>query len=37
MDLLCKRAEDLLNSVRFYAMLCDISDEAVTMAYNMMK
>ncbi len=37
MDLLCKRAEDLLNSARFYAMLCDISDEAVTMAYNMMK
>lgn len=37
MDLLCKRAEDLLGSVSFYAMLCDTSDEAVKMAYKMMK
>ncbi len=37
MDLLCKRAEDLLESVSFYAMLCDISEEAVKMAYDMMK
>lgn len=37
MDLLCRRAEDLLGNVSFYAMLCDTSDKAVKMAYDMMK
>lgn len=37
MDLLCQRAEALLSEVSFYAMLCDTSDEAVEMAYEMMK
>lgn len=37
MDLLCERAEDLLSRVSFYAMFCDTSDEAVKMAYDMMK
>ncbi len=37
MDLLCQRVEDLLENVSFYAMLCDTSDEAVKMAYDMMK
>lgn len=37
MDSLCSCAEDLLRSVSFYGMLCDVSDEAVKMAYDMMK
>lgn len=37
MDLLCERVEDLLANVSFYAMLCDTSEKAVKMAYDMMK
>ncbi len=37
MDLLCQRVEDVLNHIDFYSMFCDRSDEAVKMAYNMMK
>lgn len=37
MDLLCRCAEDLLKNVSFYAMLCDTSQEAAKMAYEMMK
>ncbi|MBQ8228829.1 MAG: hypothetical protein IJZ88_07440 [Clostridia bacterium] len=37
MDLLCSRAEDVLESINFYAMFCDTSDEAVKMAYDKMK
>ncbi len=37
MDALCKVAEDLLSLVPCYFMFCDISENAVRMAYNAMK
>lgn len=37
MDALCTIAEDIINSVPFYFMFCDVSCEAAKMAYKMMK
>lgn len=37
MDLLCRQVEDMLKDINFYSMFCDVSDEAVKMAYNAMK
>ena len=36
MDSLCKIVDDMLESIPFYAMHCDISEAAVKMAYNKM-
>ncbi len=36
MDLLCDRVDDILKCVPFYVMHCDVSENAVKMAYNEM-
>lgn len=37
MDLLCDRVEDILKCIPFYVMHCDVSVDAVKMAYDKMK